>query len=233
MSTALTLEAALRATEILLALVLLQRAAEHLLADARDRALFAAQAGLSLGLLAGLWTAAMLAGLLAVAVMLLRRYQGPYNGGSDRMGLLILLCLCLSHAAPTAPLRELAFGYLAIQLVLSYVISGWVKLINPDWRSGQALRDVFAFSAYPVSEGLRGWAARPALLLAMSWAVIGFELVFPLAMISQPALLTALGIAALFHLANAVLFGLNRFFWTWLAAYPSLIWFQDRLFGGA
>jgi hypothetical protein len=25
------------------------------------------------------------------------------------------------------------------------------------------------------------------------------------------------------------LFGLNRFVWVWIAAYPSLFWLQDRL----
>jgi hypothetical protein len=40
-----------------------------------------------------------------------------------------------------------------------------------------------------------------------------------------------LALAAAFHLANACLFGLNRFFWVWLAAYPSLIWLQHRIFG--
>jgi hypothetical protein len=126
--------------------------------------------------------------------------------------------------------RAVAFGYLAAQLTLSYFISGWVKIINPDWRGGVALRDVFSFSAYPVGENLRGWADHPGLLRVMSWAVMGFELLFPLCLISRPALIVGLAVAAMFHFANACLFGLNRFFWIWLAAYPSLIWFQERLF---
>jgi hypothetical protein len=39
----------------------------------------------------------------------------------------------------------------------------------------------------------------------------------------------ALGIAVLFHLANACLFGLNRFVWVWIAAYPAILWLQSRL----
>ena len=31
-------------------------------------------------------------------------------------------------------------------------------------------------------------------------------------------------------LQGACLFGLNRFFWTWLAAYPALVWLQGRVF---
>jgi hypothetical protein len=41
--------------------------------------------------------------------------------------------------------------------------------------------------------------------------------------------LAALALTAAFHLANACLFGLNRFLWVWLAAYPSLIWLQARV----
>jgi hypothetical protein len=124
----------------------------------------------------------------------------------------------------------MAFGYLSLQLILSYFISGWVKVINPDWRSGRALRDVFQFSAYPVSESLRQWSDSPRLLLSMSWGVILFELLFPFSLISSTSLTIALIITASFHFSNACLFGLNRFFWIWITAYPSILWFQQRIF---
>ncbi|MBT6427374.1 MAG: HTTM domain-containing protein, partial [Rhodospirillaceae bacterium] len=151
-------------------------------------------------------------------------------GGSDRMSHLILCCLCLVYFMPTVQWREYVFGYLALQLTLSYFISGWVKIVNPDWRSGRALQDVFQFSAYPVSESLRSWADRPRLLWAMSWAVMLFELIFPLTLLTQATLIMGLAVAATFHFANACLFGLNRFFWIWLAAYPSILWLQHRIF---
>ena len=62
-----------------------------------------------------------------------------------------------------------------------------------------------------------------------SWAVIGFEVLFPLALLNQTLLIAALTCAAAFHIANACLFGLNRFVWFWLAAYPSILWLQSRL----
>ena len=117
-----------------------------------------------------------------------------------------------------------------MQLTLSYFISGWVKLLNPDWRSGRALQDVFAFSAYPVSEGLRSLSHRPLWCWVMSWSVILFELLLPLSLIHQDLLIIALILAAGFHLSNVLFFGLNRFFWIWLAAYPSLLWFQQFIF---
>jgi len=49
-------------------------------------------------------------------------------------------------------------------------------------------------------------------------------------LLNASMLYVALFVAAVFHLANACLFGLNRFFWIWPAAYPVVIWFQYRLF---
>lgn len=225
----MTLHDAARLTEVLLALAFIQQGAEHLRRFRDERLLFLARIGLCLLVISGVGKPWPLVGLALSSLVALQRFQGPYNGGSDRMGLLALWCLTLSQLLPSEKGREIAFGYLGAQLVLSYFIAGWVKLLNPDWRKGRALRQVFAFSAYPVSEGLRGWAQRPRVLRLMSWSVILFELAFPLSLISQPSLIVGLAVAAIFHLANACLFGLNRFFWTWLAAYPALLWLQDRL----
>ena len=226
----MTFELAKRLTEVLLALALLQQSLEHLRGPKDMRPLFVLRIVFCAMLLFGVQSAWALAGLAVLAVVLLHRFQGPYNGGSDRMGLLILLCLLLSNAASSEFWREIAFGYLALQLTLSYFISGWVKVVNPDWRSGRALRDVFQFSAYPVAENLRALAERPRLLFTASWAVMLFELVFPAALLHPASLVAALAIATLFHLANAMLFGLNRFFWVWITAYPAILWFQQRVF---
>ena len=59
--------------------------------------------------------------------------------------------------------------------------------------------------------------------------MIAFEVTFPLALMSEPALILALTLATAFHIANAILFGLNRFVWIWLGAYPSILWLQTQL----
>jgi len=217
---------ALRASEILLGFAFALQSIEHLHRFADERRLFFPRLFLALLLLAGFYTPWILLALLLLGTLILQRFQGPYMRGSDRMGLLILLCLCAAHFAPSAYWQNMALGYLALQLILSYVISGWVKIINSDWRRGKALCEVFEYSAYPVSENLRQWAQSPRLLFGMAWCVMLFELLFPLALFTQTGLIIALFIAALFHFANACLFGLNRFFWIWLAAYPAILWFQ-------
>ncbi len=224
----MNLDDAIRLTEILLGIAFVQQSIEHFNTP-HIRYLFITRLLLAIALIIGIYTVGVSLTLLLTSVILLHHFQGAYNGGADRMGLLILVCLCLTHTLPSTYWREVAFGYLALQLVLSYFISGWVKIINPDWRNGQALWDVFRFSAYPVSESLRGWVNWPKLLLVMSWCVISFELLFPLALLTQTSLIIALVIAAIFHLSNAFIFGLNRFFWIWITAYPSLLWLQQRI----
>ena len=108
-----------------------------------------------------------------------------------------------------------------------------LKLVNPDWRSGRALTDVLQFSVYPVSDDIRAWSVSPTLMTSLSWALILFELLFPLTLVDGAALKVGLATAAAFHLATACWFGLNRFLWIWLAVYPLLLWFQQRVIQSA
>jgi hypothetical protein len=225
----MTLEFAVRLAEIILGFAILQQSLEFVRGFQPEKTLGLIRALLAILLILGAQPLLVETALIITSVILITRFHGPYNGGSDTMTVLVLGGLWLSHLAPSRYWQEIALGYLAIQLMLSYFQSGWVKVVNADWRSGVALRQVFAFTVYPVSNQVRLLADRPRLLLYMSWVVIIFELLFPLALLHQTALIVALFIAGLFHLANALLFGLNRFFWIWPAAYPIIIWFQTRL----
>lgn len=229
----MTLAQAVWASERLLALAFVQQSAEHLALPHGSRMLFAVRLLLAVALAAGLGPAwPVEAALLGTSLWLLHRFDGPFNGGSDRMGLL-LLCGLLAHHLLPARWSALPIGYVAVQLVLSYFLAGVVKIANPEWRNGRALADVFAFSAYPTSESLRAWAARPRVLAAMAWGVMAFELAFPLAIANAHVLWAALAVALAFHVGNAWAFGLNRFVPVWLAAYSTLLWLQARLAGHA
>ena len=223
------LETAVRFSEIALAFALILQGLEYCRGLQSEKVLGFIFLFLSVLLLVGFQPVFVEAGLLVVSIISFRRFQGPYNGGSDCMSALVLLCLLLSHIVPTKFWQEIALGYLAFQLCFSYFQSGYIKIINADWRSGQALHDVFAITAYPISENIRRLAHSSRLMLIMTWLVILFELAFPLSLLNQTTLIIALIVAACFHLANACLFGLNRFFWIWLSAYPILLWFQARL----
>lgn len=221
----MSLELTLRLLEIGLGVALLQRAAEHMVG--RDTVLFALQIMAATALLVGVARTPAVLALWVLGLWQLHRFHGPYNGGSDKMIMLALTALGLAHLWPDW--ADLAVAYLAVQVILSYLVSGWIKIVSPDWRSGRALQRVFAQSNYPASAALRGWADHPRLLLMASWSVILFELAFPLGLLRPELLYLALALAAVFHLANACLLGLNRFFWAWISTYPAVIWLQGQL----
>lgn len=223
------LEQAIRYSEILLGFALLLQSFELVRSLGIERKIALLHIPLSVLLMVGFYPLVIESLLLVTSFLLIKRYRGPYNGGSDTVTLLLLLCLCLANLAPSRLWQEVALGYLALQLIISYFQAGWVKLVNPEWRTGKALHEVFALTAYPVSESLRGLAKKTRLLFVASWLVIMGELLFPLALLNSTLLVIALFCAAFFHFANAMLFGLNRFFWGWLATYPVIIWFQQRL----
>lgn len=220
---------AVRFSEIILAVALVQQSAEFLRSRMIEKWVASARLVLAVLLFFGIAVVPVKIGLLGLGFYLIWRFRGPYCGGSDTMTMLVLTGLTLSEFVPRFA-QEWVIGYVAFQLVMSYWQSGWVKLVNPEWRSGLALFQVFAYSAYPVSYSVRAWAQQPKLLWLMGWLVISFELIFPLTLINSYLLCGALVIAFIFHCANAALFGLNRFVLAWLSAYPLLLWLQGRLF---
>lgn len=223
----LEFDQAMRLVELGLAWAVIQRGQEHL--ERPEQWLFAVQIGLAVLLLGGWARAEALWALWGCAVWQLHVFRGPYNGGADKMAVLVLTCLGGAHLAEGTVWAEMAMGYLALQVLLSYFVSGWVKLRSHDWLSGMALTNVFAWSIYPVSQSVLDLAARRRLVAVGSWLVIAFELALPLSLLAPVLLAASLCLAACFHLVNAMLFGLNRFFWVWIATYPALFWFQGRL----
>lgn len=156
---------------------------------------------------------ALLVATLAVGA----RFRGSYAGGSDAMTAVVLVGLALAPLSPRAGL-----GYIAAQLVLSYVVAGAGKLADPAWRRGDTLPALLALPAYHAPAAIR--RLPPRALAAAGYAVIAFEIGFPLALLGPRAAAGAIALGLAFHLANAVVLGLNRFLWAWLAAYPALVW---------
>ena len=163
---------------------------------------------------------------LAIAV----RFRGSYNGGSDAMLLVVLIGVALARTGPGTALERAGLAYAAVQLVLSYFVSGVAKLGDRRWRDGTALPLLVALPQYAVRRGhsRRSWRgpssrARPAA------AMLAFECAFPLALVRPTACAVLLAIGLGFHAVNAVAFGLNRFLWAWLAAYPALVFWVLEL----
>jgi hypothetical protein len=158
------------------------------------------------------------------------RWRGTFNGGSDSMTAIVTLSLWIGRSFSDTPwIVRASLGYIAVQLTASYLIAGWVKLKNPLWRNGTALPVFFNTPGYDSPpEWLRKLLDRPTMTTLAAWSIILFECAFPLAWLSPETCIGILGIAFVFHLMNFWIFGLNRFVFAWLAAYPALYFWSQR-----
>ncbi len=165
--------------------------------------------------------------LFISTVLILIRWRGAFNGGSDFMTVVLLSGLLLAHlAAPwVGPVLawKAGLGYICIQAITSYFISGAIKLVSAEWRNGRALvyfLDGGLYGPLPTDSAYR----HQSVAVACSWAFILWECAFPLALIGPLVAAVFCGVAALFHYLVFRYFGLNRFFWAWLASFPAIIY---------
>jgi len=158
------------------------------------------------------------------------RFRGTFNGGSDYMSVVVLLGLSVSALGQSSPLLAKAgFAYVCVQLVLSYFIAGVVKVVRADWWNGRALSRLVASHRYGAPAWLGSALSQTAVARPLSWSVLLFELSFPLSLLCGKFALVWLVTGALFHVGNVIAFGLNRFFFVWLSAYPALLYFSQAL----
>ncbi len=173
-------------------------------------------------------SAPMYLALFVVHFFICLRFRGTFNGGSDQMFLQVLLSLSIGFGFYKSGLGKWALVYLAVQLLYSYFKAGLSKLKSPSWRSGLAVSSFLKASPYRLE--LKGRIERNTQLLRLgSWAVIVAEILMPLSAFNLRAAFLFCGAALLFHLVNVGLFGLNRFFWAWLSAWPAVFYITTLL----
>jgi len=167
-----------------------------------------------------LW-AALCLGTLLIAM----RWRGTFNGGSDYMTLIVVAAVFVARSLGENDERwvTVSLGYVAFQVCLSFFIAGIAKLRRKKWRNGEALLGFLNSKYYGVPARMRPSGSK-VLAVPASWFLILFECFFPIALFDPKLCLGMIVLAILFQLINAFVFGLNRFVWAWLAAYPALYW---------
>ncbi len=169
--------------------------------------------------------------VMAVATYLTAvRHRGTFNGGSDTVTIHVLIALGTSQIWPQLEIHALI--YIAVFASLSYFAAGVAKLFSVSWRSGAALSQFLLFSnaAFP-NRFTAAVRRRPDITRKWSWVAMGWEILFPLALFFPAAAWIFLVSGVAFHLLNFYFFGLNRFFWAWLATYPAIaLVSQQKLF---
>ncbi len=160
-------------------------------------------------------------------LLILIRWRGAFNGGSDFLTLVVLTGLLISQVVGAFGNAQLGwqagFWYIAIQAITSYFMSGAVKLLRREWRNGSAMTIFLNGAIYgPLS------ATHPLrnkwLTLMGSWGFIVWEILFPFSLLDPRLAAVFCAVAALFHFLVFWFFGLNRFFWAWMCSFPAIIW---------
>jgi len=165
--------------------------------------------------------------LFTSTMLILIRWRGAFNGGSDFMTIVVLTGLVIANIAAlfVGPVLAWKAGlwYITIHAMSSYFISGAIKLFSPAWRNGSALRFFLDGGLYgPLSE--RSVFRKPLVAMICAWAFILWECCFPLTMTGPAWAVVGCGIAAVFHFLVFRFFGLNRFFWAWVVNFPAIVY---------
>lgn len=194
-------------------------------------ALYSARGLAAMGLLqagAGAWLVAggPLPGLALAVVGLIGAAQAlrGVGKGADKMALVVVTGTLLHLAGLRWHLPALVLAGVAWtggQLTLAYAASGWSKLARPSWRDGEVLTR--ALTSYSWGAGWIVQLVRmPKLAPVMAWAIMLAEALFPLALLLPAPLLAAVLTGfGLFHVAIALVLGLNTYPLAFVAAYPA------------
>ena len=161
---------------------------------------------------------------LALTSLLLSFRMPVGRDGSDQMNVLIVVPASIAMLCDQRSAYISVLLFVAAQVSLAYTTSGVAKLISPLWRSGNALPQILSTLSYGNRRASGTLRSSHVLSLALSWAVIVFETVFPLTLLIGPrATLVVLVLGAVFHSSCAFLMGLNCFFWSFVATYPAVL----------
>jgi hypothetical protein len=170
-------------------------------------------------------TLAIVCGLISLTAILLSVRGPDGENGADEMMLITFVALTIVLVSPHPWVWRCGLLFLAGQLLLAYCTSGYIRIREKTWRDGSALLVVLRQHTY----GNRWcWSVArryPIVARVASMSVLIFECSTPLALLlPMKLLLVFLAFGVAFHLLNAIIIGLNTFFWAFLAAYPAFIW---------
>lgn len=163
----------------------------------------------------------LLVAALTSLLLMLRTSYG--NDGADQMLLLVLVPTAVVRLIGTEQAIEYALWFIALQCCLAYVTSGLGKLGGPSWLDGTGIIGILNTKTYGMRRIARQLEQRRWLAVMLSWSVILTEVSFPLVLVApDPWVPFMLAGGLAFHVASAVVMGLNSFVWAFGATYPAI-----------
>lgn len=174
---------------------------------------------------------AILISFIAISSLIFSFRNIVGNDGSDQMNSVICISLFLAFLIHDSFTLKLCLIFIAMQSILSYVISGIAKIVSVKWRSGVAIFQIMNSKSYGHQTVAVYLNKAPKLInYILCWQIILFETLFFLVLfLPSPWLLIFLIWGIVFHIYNAITMGLNNFLWAFVATYPSLIFLSQLI----
>lgn len=166
--------------------------------------------------------------ILGVLIVLRNTFS---NNGADQLANIILIAVSISTLeGEGSVIKTLSLIFIACQSQLSYLTSGFFKLLEKDWRNGTSLKGIFSTEVFGhplLKKVMDRW---PSSYKVASAGVIYGELALGCSMFFPPKItLVLLATGALFHFLTAIIMGLNAFFWVFVATYPAVYFLSLRI----
>jgi hypothetical protein len=157
---------------------------------------------------------------------LLMHFRCPFGmDGSDQMLTQIFGALLIGELSGSHLGHKAALWFIAAQACLSYFTSGMAKAVSPHWRDGKVLFGIFNTRTYGYEPAARWLQKSPEITKFLGWGAVFMECIFPVSvLVGFPACLLFIAWGVAFHVMNAVVMGLNSFFWSFVATYPAVIY---------
>ncbi len=155
------------------------------------------------------------------------------TGGHQLIANVLFWLIFLPNGAVNAPARAAfvgdvrdvlgvaAFWIIRLQLLLAYGVTGIQKLTGYQWTHGHAIGIVATDPDY----GPAFLAGQGGLLTLLTFAVLVFQLVFPLAVWWRPTRIMWMWCGVVFHVSTGLAFGILDMGLAFLAIYP--IWWGE------
>lgn len=143
----------------------------------------------------------------------------------------ILVSISMQRLFPNSSTLEVAcICAIAIQCCLVYFENGLTKLKEVNWKQGSAIYNIIRNPLYISPITKLSILEKSTFLKILSWSVLLFEMAFPMSLLGgNTSLIIFLGFGLVFHFINSWILGLGSFFWTFVAAYPAIIFCNQWL----
>ncbi|HZH79609.1 MAG TPA: hypothetical protein VEY88_26545 [Archangium sp.] len=151
------------------------------------------------------------------------------DGSDQLLRMLFIVLLLVSFFPGDEAVGKAGLWFVALQSTLAYFAAGVMKTFGPAWRNGDAVFLVLNTPTFGMRQAALLLRERRPIARVLTWSTVAMECLFPLALIAGPrAALVFLAWGFTFHLANAVLMGLNSFLFTFVATYPAILFCAAR-----